>query len=104
MSTDTLDRVWPSLTWIPERQREFFPYTAHALWPGTQEVDPTIPAAYIQVDWVDSVLTMERWLETAVGHRYNSWVWAEYLGLSSWHCGVAFHWERDRTLFLIKWS
>jgi len=106
---NNLIRDWPpQMDWIPERQRKYFPYTAHALWPGVeqQKLDILHPIPYmgVQIDWVEAVETMETWLEQSVGVRYSSWVWAEYLAISSWHCGVAFHRARDRTLFLLRWD
>ena len=91
----------PEMTWIPLRQREYFPYTAHALWPGI--ASNTTPIEQ-QVDWVDAVYTMEEWLEHTVGSRYSQWVWAEHLAITYWHCGVAFQRDQDRTLFLLKWG
>jgi len=95
--------------WIPEKQRQYFPHTAEALWPGVAEqrvnscLQQPIPGM-IQIDWVDAVETMEEWLEESVGHRWDTWVWAEYLALTPWHCGVAFHWEKHKTLFLLRWG
>jgi hypothetical protein len=91
----------PEMTWIPLSQREYFPYTAHALWPGI--VGDAIPVEQ-QIDWVDAVSTMEEWLEGTIGGRYSRWVWAEHLAMTYWHCGVAFSRDQDRTLFLLKWS
>jgi hypothetical protein len=97
-----LNRDFPlEMTWIPLSQREYFPYTAHALWPGI--VSTTTPVEQ-QIDWVDAVWTMEEWLEHTVGGRYSRWVWAEHLAITYWHCGVAFHRDQDRTLFLLRWS
>jgi len=99
----------PQMDWIPERQRKYFPYTAHTLWPGIEPerldiLQQPIPYMGVQIDWVEAVQTMENWLEQSVGVRYSSWVWAEHLAISSWHCGVAFHRDRDRTLFLLRWD
>lgn len=106
----TLNRdLPPQMDWIPERQRKYFPYTAHTLWPGIEPerldiLQHPIPYMGQQIDWVEAVQTMENWLEQSVGLRYSSWVWAEHLAISSWHCGVAFHRDRDRTLFLLRWD
>jgi len=100
-------RDWPpQMDWIPERQRQYFPYTAQALWPGVEEqYEQTHPyQSFKQVDWIDSVAEMEKWLESSIGLRYCEWVWAEHVSITSWHCGVAFHWEKDKTLFLLRWG
>jgi hypothetical protein len=101
-----LIRDWPpQMDWIPERQREYFPYTAQALWPGVREQQQHQPIpGMIQIDWVDALATMETWLETSIGLRYAQWVWAEHMAITAWHCGLAFHEERDRTLFLLRWG
>ena len=104
-----LIRDWPpQMDWIPERQRQYFPYTAHALWPGVEpeKLDILHPMPYmgVQIDWVEALETMETWLEQSVGLRYSSWVWAEHLAISAWHCGVAFQEDRSRTLFLLRWG
>jgi len=99
----------PEMTWIPERQRDYFPYTVQTFWPGVVEQYQTnqqtqpIPGM-IQIDWVDAVGTMEQWLESSIGYRYDAWVWAEHLAITAWHCGVAFHWEKHKTLFLLRWG
>ena len=108
--TEKIFRAWPpQMSWIPDRQRDYFPYTAQALWPGVQTqytnsaTNHPIPGM-IQIDWVEALTTMETWLEQSIGYRYTSWVWAEHLAITAWHCGVAFHEERDRTLFLLRWG
>jgi len=108
--TAKLIRAWPpEMDWIPERQRDYFPFTAQTFWPGVVEQYQTNQQTQpwptmTQIDWVEALSTMETWLEASIGHRYDAWVWAEHLAITAWHCGVAFHRESDKTLFLLRWG
>ena len=70
-----------------------FPYHATVPWP--------IENSY-QVDWVESLVTLEDWLKQCVGARYATWAYADCSIL--YNIGVAFKWDQDRTLFVMTWS
>jgi hypothetical protein len=55
-----------------------------------------------QLDWVSSVEHMESWLNRNIGQHWTSWAWAN--ANSSWEMAVAFRWDRDQCLFLLRWS
>jgi hypothetical protein len=74
--------------------RHYFPYYASVPWP----VDPAQP----QIDWINSIAVLEKWLIENVGQHYSHWAWhwAPTTDLAS----VAFRWQKDTTLFLLKWN
>lgn len=72
--------------------RHIFDFTASVPWPIQSG----------QLDWVQGLITLENWLETAVGKHYTVWAWNDSGNPRS--IGVAFKWERDRSLFLLSWS
>jgi hypothetical protein len=53
-------------------------------------------------DWHHGVDAIEHWLRQRVGSHYESWAWDDPGRLH--RIGVAFRWDRDRTLFLICWQ
>lgn len=55
-----------------------------------------------QRDWVTSVTHMESWLNTNIGGHWQRWAWAN--ATASWEMAVAFRWDRDQCLFLLKWA
>lgn len=79
---------------LPERH--FFKYRAWAPWPHQDSQ---------QLDWVDGVGSVEAWLLSSVGPHYETWRWLRVDLAQQGQClGVAFLLERDRTLFLLRWS
>ena len=72
-----------------------FEYRARVPWPRPPED---------QVDWIwqESVLT--EWLRHHVGGRYSHWAWSTDSEHRAWEACVAFRWDRDRCLFLLKWG
>lgn len=72
------------------------PYSAAVPWPLVERNG--------QYDWVDSVYTVESWLEQYVGPHYQRWVWSMWTLHQVNMCAVSFARERDSTLFLLRWS
>jgi hypothetical protein len=73
-----------------------FKYTAIVPWPWTI-LSP-------QSDWIDSMFTLEVWLNTRVGLQDEQWAYAPQAGLEFTRACIAFRRERDKTLFLLTWS
>ena len=74
--------------------RHFLPFVASVPWPK----DPVQP----QVDWINSSSLLENWLSDNVGSHYSEWAW-HWAPTPSTAC-VAFKWQKDTTLFLLKWA
>ena len=72
------------------------PYHASAPWPYIEHNG--------QWDWIDSVQTVEEWLDQCVGRHWVEWTWDCWTLHNNYWCGVAFARERDSVLFLLKWS
>ena len=70
-----------------------FEFIGRAPWP--------IPQA--QIDWVDSLIVMENWLDTHIGPHYKRWAWATVQDHETWEACVAFKYDKHRTLFLLTW-
>lgn len=70
-----------------------FRYTAQVPWPIVDSQ---------QTDWILGVHLIENWLNTHVGDRLSTWAWND--SGSSYQLGVGFRWEKDKTLFVLKWS
>jgi len=75
----------------------YFPHIAVAPW-------PKLSGPSLQIDWVDSVLELESWLERFVGPHYSRWAYATTQEQEYWQACVAFALARDRTMFVLKWS
>ena len=56
-----------------------------------------------QPDWIESVGSVESWLESRVGPHYVRWCWNMY-HLTPDLCGVTFAREQDSVLFLLRWD
>ena len=74
--------------------RHSFEYHAALPWPLLDHDN--------QIDWVAGIQMLETWLICNVGQRPCLWAWND--GQSCYKVGVAFKWEQDRTLCLLKWS
>jgi len=74
--------------------QHFFQYAASVSWPAVDNNQ--------QLNWVAGVEILEHWLQTNVGKRPSVWAWHD--GQSCYRIGVAFRWEQDRTLFLLRWT
>ena len=74
------------------------PYQGHVPWPRIQYRD--------HQDWVASVDLVDSWLRTSVGSRWVNWTWgwATFACQDLDQCHVNFRWERDRTLFLLRFG
>jgi hypothetical protein len=70
-----------------------FLYNASVPWPKND--DP-------QMDWAWGVYSLEEWLRQHVGPRYKHWAYDDCNVM--FNIGVAFRWERDRTLFVLTWT
>ena len=75
-----------------------FPYIAWAPWPDCRATDEDT------IDWVHSIDVMETWLDTTVGARLVNWCWTCMDTPQHAALAVAFKWDRDRSLFLLRWS
>jgi hypothetical protein len=73
-----------------------FEHVATAHWP--------IVLCDDQLDWVQSVDTMEAWLNRFVGHHYSYWAYHNGTSMDYWLACIAFKRARDKTLFLLTWS
>jgi hypothetical protein len=76
---------------------DYFPYLARAPWPAIVDLGNNL-------DWVAAVDSVESWLEARVGSRLAAWQWAPSSPQAYWQCAVSFHWDRDRSLFLLTWA
>ena len=74
-----------------------FPYIAWAPWPNSDPYNS-------QIDWVASIDVMEGWLVTAVGRHLTAWVWTCLDTPAHSACAVAFKYDRDRSMFLLRWG
>ncbi len=72
------------------------PYPAVVPWP--------IIEYHGQPDWVESVHTIESWLDRYSGPHYVAWVWNMWTLHQTHLCSVSFARERDSTLFLLRWG
>ena len=74
----------------------YHPFQFHATvpWPG----QPDNP----QVDWVWGIEQIEDWLQQCVGSRYQLWAYDDCP--TTYQIGVAFKWDKDRTLFVLTWG
>ena len=75
------------------------PYMAWAPWPRVDHRG--------QVDWVGSIDQVESWLVSSVGRRWIEWTWGWStfaMDLAYNQCCVNFLTDRDRVLFLLKFS
>ena len=70
-----------------------FKHTAQVAWPKLQP----------QMDWVESIIVMELWLNQYVGNQNEQWRWALDMNNVSL-ATVAFNKPRDKTLFLLEWA
>jgi hypothetical protein len=71
-----------------------FKHIAIVPWPWVAVSD--------QSDWIDSLFTLEEWLNTCVGRE--EWAYSNNPQLEYWQACVAFKRERNKTLFLLRWS
>ncbi len=73
-----------------------FQYRAWAPWPGS---------ASQQLDWVDSYIIVEEWLNQFVGPHHKMWAWDRVdLSVQGQYLGVAFARDPHRGLFLLRWG
>jgi hypothetical protein len=70
-----------------------FVYTATVPWPYRS--DP-------QQDWIGGIYLVQFWLEQNVGQHHACWAWDD--SGHNYRVGVAFRWDRDRSLFVLAWS
>lgn len=73
-----------------------FGYLALAPWPR----DPQLA----QQDWIESVRTLESWLNLYTGPHWVEWAYSTRYDQESWQACIAFRREKMRTLFLLKWA
>ena len=66
---------------------EMFPYVTPTPW----------PIKFADVDWVTALQEIDHWLETCMGPEFVRWRW------SGMQCYVGFAYDKDRSLFILKW-
>ena len=67
---------------------DLFPYVTPTPW----------PASFIDTDWVTALQEIDNWLERCIGPELVRWRWT---GLQ---CHIGFVYDKDRSLFMLKWS
>jgi hypothetical protein len=72
-----------------------FEHLAVVPWPWTS-ID--------QRDWIDSLFTLEDWLNRRVGPHYSAWAYSTHPDLEYTQACVAFKESRYKTLFLLTWA
>jgi hypothetical protein len=70
-----------------------FEFIADIQWPGTHGQ---------QLDWITGVTSIEHWLLNYTGPKYQRWAW--HWAQECYHVGVAFKYDKHRTLFLLTWT
>jgi hypothetical protein len=80
--------------YLPEYHE--FDHIAIAPWP--------VASSIIQIDWVDAVDTIERWLEQYTGPHLKEWAFTTHQEQNYWEACIAFKRERNKTLFLLQWA
>jgi len=70
-----------------------FEFIADVAWPGVIGE---------QLDWVSGVMDVEQWLLNYTGPKYERWAW--HRATECYHIGVAFKYDKHRTLFLLNWN
>ena len=69
-----------------------FAYTATIRWPGL---------SLEQLDWITGIHDVESWLLMYAGPKYQRWAWN--MAVDCYDIGVAFKYDKHRTLFLLEW-
>ena len=85
----------PRSYYLPELHD--FEYIATAPW-------PVVHNPYQQLDWIAAVDEMELWLNRYIGSHYSEWAYHNGTSIDYWHACIAFRRERNKTLFLLKWT
>ena len=70
-----------------------FEYHASVPWPVLDQS---------QTDWIQSLDLIQCWLQDRVGGHYRTWAWND--SGDPGKIGVAFRWDRDRSLFVLAWG
>ena len=70
--------------------RHTFEYTASVPWPNASPL------------YWDGIDIIENWLEIAVGKRFCTWAYSD--SGNNYYIGVAFKWDKHRSLFVLTWS
>lgn len=83
----------PGIFYLPEYHN--FSYVARVPWPWVRTG---------QQDWIDSMFTLEQWLDSYVGPHSVEWAYSRQCDLEYWQANIAFKQERNKTLFLLMWS
>jgi hypothetical protein len=73
--------------------RHYFQYTANVPWPKMLSE---------QLDWISGINCVEQWLNSYIGSHYIRWAWHD--SEFSYHIGVAFKLDSDRSLFVLTWA
>lgn len=76
--------------------RPELPYRAVVPWPQIERNG--------QWDWIETVSSVQSWLEQRIGPHWVRWGWSMYTLPHGGLCGVSFRFDPDRTLFLLKYS
>ena len=70
-----------------------FAHAAEIPWPAGRDT---------QLDWIIGIHSVEQWLEQYIGSKYQRWAW--HMATNCYNVGVAFKYDKHRTLFLIHYS
>ena len=82
-----------STFWDYAPDQHDFAYTATVRWPGM---------TLAQIDWITGIQDIESWLIQYTGPRYQRWCW--HMADHCYDIGVAFRYDKHRTLFLLNYS
>lgn len=83
--------TYPTRDYVPDD----FEHLAVVPWPWT---------TCNQQDWIDSLFTLEDWLNARVGPHYTAWTYSNYPNLEYTQACVAFKYSKHKTLFLLTWA
>lgn len=84
----------PGIYYLPEHHD--FHYIGRAPWPHVNTSH--------QLDWVDSVKTLECWLDQYIGPHWSHWAYSQQPEQEYWQACIAFKLEKYKTLFLLTWA
>lgn len=84
----------PNIYYLPEYHE--FEFVARVPWPKIM--------TNWQEDWINSIDTLESWLNQYAGPHWVEWAYSQQQNQNYWEACVAFKRDRNRTLFLLTWS
>jgi hypothetical protein len=63
-----------------------------------------LPICGEQFNWVESIETLELWLNRFCGPHWAEWAYSQHDHQTCFEACVAFKQERNKTLFLLRWA